>query len=245
MGRDLRRRDAGGAGRGLGRRDADRAGQRRGVVWETGGRRGGASEAGRRRPAEPSRADGVAEGTGPARHAGRLRAQLVPACENGGGRGGVPGAAGGLVHSAVTENFRPGCQRRDRAVRSAWGVGGKEPRGARSGASRGAGGRESGSEGRGVFRRGTRVPCLPGNLALTCGAARSRSRAPPPRAFPCAASGSCAGKTRDPRRGWAVVPCRPVPGPALSRVAPGALGDFIFPPSPASSPVKPSNEAFS
>ena len=37
-------------------------------------------------------------------------AQLVPAGENGGDWGGVPGAAGGLVHPAVAEDFRPGCQ---------------------------------------------------------------------------------------------------------------------------------------
>lgn len=45
-------------------------------------------------------------------------AQLVPAGENGDGWGGVPGAAGGLVHPAIEENFRPGCQRGDPAVRT-------------------------------------------------------------------------------------------------------------------------------
>lgn len=43
-------------------------------------------------------------------------AQLVPVGEDGGGWGGVPGAASTLVHPAVAENFRPGCQRGDHTV---------------------------------------------------------------------------------------------------------------------------------
>lgn len=52
--------------------------------------------------------------------------QLVPAGENGGGWGGVTGAAGRLVHPAVAENFRPGCQRGDHSVRTVRVLGGKE-----------------------------------------------------------------------------------------------------------------------
>lgn len=55
-----------------------------------------------------------------------MAAQLVPAEENGGGWGGVPGTAGGLVHPTVAENFLSGCQRRDHAVRPVRVRGGKE-----------------------------------------------------------------------------------------------------------------------
>jgi hypothetical protein len=60
----------------------------------------------------------VAKGTSPAEDARSCAAQLVSAGEDGGSWGGVPGPAGTLVYSAVEENFRPGCERGDHAVRA-------------------------------------------------------------------------------------------------------------------------------
>lgn len=59
------------------------------------------------------------------RTSGVFSTQLVPAGKNGGGWGGVSGASGRLVHPAVEENFRPGCQRGDHSVRTVRVRGGK------------------------------------------------------------------------------------------------------------------------